>query len=104
MSSAGSAMYGTWNRLNAVAVRVNAKKTQIAATAGPSAGGTAKVRAKSTGMLHAPTSMSRRRVPWRARSRSVRAPITGSITTSQILASVITRPATSAATPSESVR
>ena len=97
-------MYGTWNRLNAVAVSVKAMSTQIAPTTGPSAGGTAKVSAKSTGEASAPISMSRRRVPCRARSRSVRAPMIGSMTTSQTFATVITAPAASAATPSESVR
>ena len=104
VSSAGSAMYGTWNRLNAVAVSRNAISTQIAPTTAPRAGGTAKVSAKSTAIEHAPISMSRLRVPCRARSRSVSAPITGSITTSQTFAVVITAPAARAATPSESVR
>ncbi len=97
-------MYGTWKRLNAVAVSVNAMSTQIAPTTGPSAGGTANVNANSTGSAHAPISMSRRLLPCRARSRSVRAPITGSITTSHTFAIVMTAPAASAATPRESVR
>ena len=42
-------MYGTWKRLNAVAVSVKAKKTHTAPTIGPSDGGTAKVRAKNSG-------------------------------------------------------
>ncbi len=83
---------------------MNATSTQMPATTGPRAGGTAKVRAKSTGSVHAPTSIRRRRLPLRARSRSVNAPITGSMATSQIFAIVITAPAASAATPSESVR
>ena len=83
---------------------VKAKKTQTAPAIGPSAGGTAKVRAKKTGRPNAPISMSRRRVPCRARSRSVRAPMIGSMTTSQIFAIVMTMPATIAAMPSESVR
>ena len=44
-------MYGTWNRLNDVAVARNATSTQITPATGPNEGGTAKVRAKNTGSV-----------------------------------------------------
>ncbi len=97
-------MYGTWNRLNAVAVRTNATSTQTAPAAGARAGGTAKVRANSTGRLIAPTSMRRGREPWRARSASLSAPTTRSMTTSHTFATVTMTPAMRAATPRLSVR
>ncbi len=53
-SSAGSAMYGTWNSENAVAASRNATSTQIAAAVGPAAAGTANVGAKSTGSVERP--------------------------------------------------
>ncbi len=83
---------------------VKASSTQMPATTGPSEGGTANVSANSTGSARAPMSISRLRLPCRARSRSVSAPMTGSMTTSHTFATVMTAPAASAATPSESVR
>ena len=97
-------MYGTWNRLKAVAVARNATSTQITPATGPNTGGTAKVSAKNTGRVKAPMSMKRLRLPVRMRLRSDHAPITGSITTSQIFARVTIVPARIAATPRLSVR
>ena len=97
-------MYGTWNSENAVAVSTNAMSTHAPDGISPSPCGTAKVRAKNTGRAIEPTIMSGRREPLRARLRSLAVPITGSMITSQIFASVTTMPAASAAMPSESVR
>jgi hypothetical protein len=97
-------MYGTWNRLNAVAVSRNATSTHSAPITGPSDGGTANVSANSTGSESAPMSMRRRRVPRLARSRSVREPITGSMTTSHTFDTVTITPARRAVTPRLSVR
>ena len=60
-------MYGTWNRLNAVAQSTKAMSTQTPAGTGPSDAGTAKVSAKKTGSRSAPSSMNRRRDPVTAR-------------------------------------
>jgi hypothetical protein len=103
-SSAGRAMYGTWNRLNAVAVSRNATKTQSPETTGSSPAGTAKVAMKNTGISAPPSTMNRRLDLVTARLRSLRAPITGSMMTSQILATVTRMPAARAATPRVSVR
>ena len=45
-------MYGTWNRLNAVAASMNATSTQSAGDERRSPAGTAKVRMKKTGSSH----------------------------------------------------
>lgn len=97
-------MYGTWKRLNAVAVIRKARKTHSADKPVGVPGGTAKVSRKNTGSATAPTSIIARREPRALSIRSLRAPITGSTMTSQILATVTTAPATNAATPSDSVR
>ena len=97
-------MYGTWKMLNAVAVARKATNTQTADAAGASPAGTANVSTNPTGSATAPTTIHVRRVPVRMSARSLRSPIHGSITTSQTLAAVTTRPATSAVTPSVSVR
>ncbi|MNW58749.1 hypothetical protein D3C74_366320 [compost metagenome] len=102
--SAGSAMYGTWNIENAVAASRNATSTQIEAATVEAPAGTANVSAKNTGIATAPIVMKRRLDPVRTRSRSLPYPMNGSITTSQTLAPVTTRPATAAGTASASVR
>ena len=86
-------MYGTWKRLKAVAVARNATNTQMPDAPGARPAGTANVSTNPTGRAIAPTSIHVRRVPVRARARSLRAPIHGSITTSHTLAAVTTRPA-----------
>ena len=50
-------MYGTWNRLNAVAASRNATNTQKADAVGENAAGTAKVTMKKIGSRIAPNSM-----------------------------------------------
>ena len=82
-------MYGTWNRLNAVAASRNATSTQTPAATGPSAGGHREgEHEEHRQQRRAPSSMKRRRDPVRARLRSLRAPMTGSMMTSQTLARV----------------
>ena len=97
-------MYGTWKRLNAVAVARNARNTQVPDAAGARPVGTANVTTKATGSASAPTRIHVRRVPVAASVRSLRSPIHGSISTSHTFAAVTTRPATRAVTPSVSVR
>jgi hypothetical protein len=92
-------MYGTWNRLNAVAARMNPVSTQAADSASGSPGGTAKVSTKNTGSRMAPITMKRLREPVRARLRSLRAPIQGSMMTSQIFETVKAAPANAGFTP-----
>ena len=97
-------MYGTWKTLNAVAAATNATTTQTAAAEPVSAVGVAKSAANRSGIETAPASRNRRRLPCRAAETSDRAPISGSITTSQSFGTVTTRLASPAATPSVSVR
>jgi hypothetical protein len=87
-----------------VAAAVNATSTHTHDAAEPSAGGTAKVSTKKSGSSRAPSTMNRRRDPVTASDRSLRAPITGSITTSQIFATATSAPAARAAMPRVSVR
>ena len=93
-SSAGSAMYGTWNRLNAVAAQ-HEREEHPDARARPVRvpAGTAKVSDEEHGQQRSrPAIMKRRRDPVRARLRSLRAPMTGSMITSQTFATVTSMP------------
>ncbi len=103
VSSAGSAMYGTWNSENAVAVMRKAMSTHTPEATGPIPAGTANVSTKNTGRASAPRIIAGLRVPRSARLRSLRAPITGSMITSHTFATVISAPAAAAAMPRLSV-
>src|SRR4051812_50151689 len=92
-------MYGTWKRLNAVAVSTNDMSTHSDAAAGGVPAGTAKVSRKKTGRAIAPSIIIGRREPRRNSILSDLAPITGSMITSQTFATGTTTPATIAATP-----
>ncbi len=77
--------------------RRRAPRPPTAASGSP--GGTAKVSTKNTGSRMAPSTMKRRREPVRARLRSLRAPIQGSMMTSQIFDTVNAAPAKAGFTP-----
>ena len=76
----------------------------VAAPAPSSARGVANTAANSSGSVSAPVSRKLRRLPCRAAEVSDRAPMNGSMTTSQSFGTVTTSPAIPAATPSVSVR
>ncbi len=83
---------------------MNATSTQMLLASGPASGLAAKVSTKNTGSNRPPSTMKRRRDPVSARLRSLRPPMTGSMTTSHSFATPMMMDAPSAAIPSVSVR
>ena len=87
-----------------MAAATNATTTQTAAAEPVRPVGVVNSAANRRGIETAPASRNGRRLPCRAAETSDRAPMIGSITTSQTFGTVTTRLASPAATPSVSVR